>query len=221
MKKLFFLSTWILLAISNSISQTNANNSKLSIPEIKIGNQIWSAANYNSVVFRNGESIPQSKTKEEWTNAWKNKTPSWCYYNFDSKNENKFGKLYNWYCVSDAREIAPEGWHVPSDDEWKTLTNFVGVPPGLYLKAKEGWDYTQNGKKYFGNGNDQFRFNAKSGGKVSYDGIFCCTGYLGIWWTSTPQEDMAFFRKLEYENDGITRWIENKGYGCSLRFIKD
>jgi uncharacterized protein (TIGR02145 family) len=207
------------LLIIKALSQTP--NQAPSIKEVKINRQIWSTENYNSGTFRNGDAIPQAKTKEEWVSAWKNKSPVWCYYNFDSKNEKKFGKLYNWYCISDSRGIAPEGWHVPSDDEWVELTDFVGIPPGLSLKAKQGWEYSENGKKYFGNGEDKFGFNAKSCGVVSFDGVFCCSGYKGIWWTSTPQEDMAFFRRLDYEQDGITRWMELKGAGCSLRFVRD
>lgn len=111
------------------------------INEVKIGNQIWMAQNLNVSRFRNGDSIPHAKSAEDWEKAGKEQKPAWCYYNNEPTNESRYGKLYNWYAVNDPRGLAPEGWHIPSDLEWKQLTDYIGgnVMAGKKLKSTKGW----------------------------------------------------------------------------------
>jgi uncharacterized protein (TIGR02145 family) len=87
----------------------------MKIGEIIIGKQIWMTENLNLDKFQNGDSIPEARTIEEWMNACENKQPAWCYYNNDSTNGEKYGKLYNLFAVIDSRGLAPEGWHIPLD----------------------------------------------------------------------------------------------------------
>ncbi len=93
---------------------------------VTIGTQTWTTLNLDVAIFRNGDAIPQAKTDEEWKAAGENKQAAWCYYDNDPKNGAKYGKLYNWYAVNDARGIAPMGWHVPTDQEWTVLSTFLG-----------------------------------------------------------------------------------------------
>ena len=67
--------------------------------EIKIGNPIWMNKNLDADKFRNGDIIPQAKSFEDWKNFRMNAQSSWCFYNFESSNDEKFGKLYNWFIV--------------------------------------------------------------------------------------------------------------------------
>ena len=99
---------------------------KAQTKEIKIGQQVWMVENLNVDKFRNGEIIPEAKTDAEWKKAAENKQAAWCYYNNDSSNGTKYGKLYNWYAVNDPRGLAPKGWHIPSDKEWTDLTDYLG-----------------------------------------------------------------------------------------------
>lgn len=124
-----------------------ANSSK--IETVKIGTQIWCTRNLDVFAFRNGDTIPEAKTIEEWEYASENKQPVWCYYNFDSSNGSKYGKLYNWYAVNDSRGLAPSGYHVPSKNEWKILeSNFSPLNVMENMKSKKGWDsYQSNGQK--------------------------------------------------------------------------
>ena len=107
------------------------NNNPNEIKSIKIGNQYWMSENLNFDHFLNGDQIPEAKTAEEWVYAAKNKKAAWCYYNNDTLNGKKFGKLYNGYalvCLNDG-----VAWETPSDtiedafasskDEFKLLTN--------------------------------------------------------------------------------------------------
>jgi hypothetical protein len=118
--------------------------------DVKIGTQVWTSKDLDVSTFRNGEAIPQAKDKAQWKYASDNKIPAWCYYEFNENNGKKFGKLYNWYAVSDARGLAPKGYHVPTDSEWTILVDFLGGEKiaGKKMKSKDGWkSYTQGGKK--------------------------------------------------------------------------
>jgi uncharacterized protein (TIGR02145 family) len=103
---------------------------------VTIGTQTWTTKNLDVATFRNGDAIPQAKTDEEWQAAGKNKQAAWCYYNNDPKNGTKYGKLYNWYAVNDARGLAPAGWHVPTDQEWTVLSTFLGGEESAGEKMK-------------------------------------------------------------------------------------
>jgi len=122
--------------------------------QIKIGNQTWSIKNLDVSTFCNGEIIPQAKTDEEWNRAGNDKQPAWCYYNNDLKNGAKYGKLYNWYAVSDSRGLAPTGWHIPTDEEFNELISFLGGnnQAAQKLKSNNGWanyTYTTGGDNIY------------------------------------------------------------------------
>jgi uncharacterized protein (TIGR02145 family) len=109
-----------------SILETNKSTTPANLKSVKIGAQTWTTENLNVSTFRNGEAIPEAKTKNEWELAAEKKQPAWCYYNFDSKKGEKYGKLFNWYAVNDSRGLAPNGWHVASDEDWIKLETFIG-----------------------------------------------------------------------------------------------
>ena len=117
---------------------------------IKIGTQTWTTKNLDVATFRNGDGIPQAKTDEEWETAGENKQPAWCYYENNAANGTKYGKLYNWYAVNDARGIAPAGYHIPTDEEQTVLSTFLGGEDvaGKKMKSTSGWNsYTPGGSK--------------------------------------------------------------------------
>ena len=109
---------------------------------VTIGTQIWTALNLDVATFRNGDAIPEAKTDEEWKAAGKNKKAAWCYYENDTLNGTKYGKLYNWYAVNDVRGLAPAGWHVPTHEEWTVFSTFLGGGKvvGEKIKSSFGWD---------------------------------------------------------------------------------
>jgi uncharacterized protein (TIGR02145 family) len=187
------------------------------IKEVEIGEQIWMSTNLNLDKFRNGDPIPEAKTAEEWKKAGDNKQPAWCYYNFDSKNGEKYGKLYNWYAVNDPRGLAPEGWHVPTDLEWTKLSNHLGgdTISGLKLKSEKGWENN-------GNGTNESGFNGlPSGFNANSDSFFYNIGKDGNWWSSTDGgEDYAWARYLSYNLNSIGRSYPNKDLGMSVRCLK-
>lgn len=96
-------------------------NKEKQFDSIKVGNQIWMTKNLNVVTFRNGDSIFNAQTNEEWIQATENRKPAWCYYNNDKALGEKYGLLYNWYAIDDYRGLAPFGWRVPSLKDFKQL----------------------------------------------------------------------------------------------------
>jgi uncharacterized protein (TIGR02145 family) len=140
MKASFTLFLFVLIGTCSAIfSQT-----------VTIGTQVWMTKNLDVSTFRNGDPIPQAKTKEEWEKAGENQQPAWCYYDNDPANGAKYGKLYNWYAVIDSRGLAPVGYHIPSDAEWTKLTDFLGGKSVAVtkMKSKSGWNsYTTGGSK--------------------------------------------------------------------------
>jgi uncharacterized protein (TIGR02145 family) len=107
------------------------------VQTVTIGTQVWMTKNLDVSTFRNGEIIPEAKTNIEWEAAGDNKQPAWCYYDNNPANGTKYGKLYNWYAVNDPRGLAPDGWHVPTDQEWYELAESIDPETnGLYAGSK-------------------------------------------------------------------------------------
>ncbi len=206
----FFISCLMFLSF------TSAQNFNF----IKIGDHTWMTENLNVDKFRNGDSIPKVITEEEWENAAKEKKPAWCYYNNDPANGAIYGKLYNWFAVNDPRGLAPKGWHIPANKEWRELTDYLGgwKVACTKLKSKEGW-FDE------GNGTNESGFSALPGGRrSSYDQnsyIYKAIGKWGYWWSSTKFTKKTSKTRSMYYN-GTFQWLDwDKGEGMSVRCIKD
>ena len=117
----------LALLQTNQVSVEQISNTKptTNLKSVVIGTQTWTTENLNVSTFRNGDPIPEAKTKEEWKKADGKRVPAWCNYNFEAKNGEKYGKLYNWYAVNDPRGLAPFGFHVSSANEWGDLFEFL------------------------------------------------------------------------------------------------
>ncbi|MFQ5629021.1 MAG: fibrobacter succinogenes major paralogous domain-containing protein [bacterium] len=91
---------------------------------VKIGDQWWMAENLRVTRYRNGDAIPNITDNKAWSQLT---TGALCNYDNDPEKAAIYGLLYTWYAVIDSRGIAPEGWHVPSDEEWKQLEISLGM----------------------------------------------------------------------------------------------
>lgn len=105
----------------------NLNNKLKLTEEVKAGSEIWMKFNLDVVNFRNGDPILQAQSNDEWEKAGFNKQPAWCYYTIDEENglERSYGKLYNLYALNDPRGLAPEGWHISTETEWRELQEYL------------------------------------------------------------------------------------------------
>ena len=179
----------------------------------KIGNRTWMLENLNIDV---GEG-------------------STCYEG-KSANCDKYGRLYTWAAAmdidskyneqlwgeSDVRHkgICPTGWHIPSNDDWDDLVNYVEDENGCddcaakYLKSKSGWNSG-------GNGNDKYEFSALPGGYGGF-GYFYGVGNVGGWWSATEySSDIASYRTMGYSRENIL-WVSSSKYGLfSVRCVQD
>ena len=185
--------------------------------DIKIGTQIWTSKNLNVSTYRNGDSIVHARTSEEWQDASSSGEGAWCYYNFEPKNGEIYGKLYNWYAVKDVRGLAPQGYHIPSDLEWSLIVEYLGgeIGAGFKIKSTSGWSRG-------GNGDNGSGFSGIPGGYCSLDGGFGSIGAEGYWWSSSEySKDLAWYRYLGYSGSDVNRDYGNKDYGFSIRCIRD
>jgi len=172
------------------------------------------AENLNVSTYRNGDTIPQVQDPKTWSSLT---TGAWCYYGGKAETGAKYGKLYNWYAINDPRGLAPEGWHIPSDAEWTTLTASLGgkIESSGKIKSVRGWSQG-------GNGSNESGFNALPGGTRSINEAFSFVGDYGYWWTSSSFDGYsAWNRFLAYNNNYIGRSTGWKQFGNSVRCIKD
>lgn len=199
--------TMLLLCSNNQKSKT-----------VTIGDQVWMAENLNVDMFRNGDPIPHAQTAEEWRQAGENGQPAWCYYDNDPANGKIYGKLYNWYAVSDWRGLAPEGWRIPSDEDWEKLIKLIGGEDvaGGKLKATDTtyWRGPNEGA------NNETGFTGLPGGLYS-GGSFDYLGSIGSWWSSTGYSSNAWGRLMFYNGGGVYRNSFDQSCGFSVRCVRD
>jgi uncharacterized protein (TIGR02145 family) len=185
---------------------------------VVIGTQEWMAENLRTNIYRNGDLIPNITNNAQWSTL---NTGAWAYYNNSSQFECPYGKLYNWYSVADSRKLCPLGWHIPSDAEWLSLTNFLGdlVVSGSKLKSTSPL-YIINSIDT----NNESGFSGLPGGnRFDADGAFSLNGFIGDWWSSTEySQTEAWGRTLSYDSGSAGRsTTSGKTYGFSVRCLKD
>ena len=159
---------------------------------VKIGDQVWMAENLNY-------EVEGSK----------------CYDN-DPANCVTYGRLYSW---ESAIMACPDGWHLPSDEEWTTLTNFVDSSiAGIILKANSDLWLPNN----FTKGTDDYGFSALPGGGTDNHGDFAYINENGHWWSSTKSSSVgAFGRRMGYTAKDVLRYgFDTRVYMLSIRCVK-
>jgi uncharacterized protein (TIGR02145 family) len=183
---------------------------------VTIGSQVWTTQNLSTAKFRNGDPIIEAKTDAEWVTAGENGQPAWCYYKNIPANGVKYGKLYNWFAVNDPRGLAPAGFHIPTDEEWTALTNYLGGEgdAGYKMKSTSGW--IQNG-----NGSNSSAFSGLPGGGRKDNGVFGDVGSSGNWWSSTEGGARGGWAcNLHYTEGNASRDNYRKQAGFSVRCLK-
>jgi uncharacterized protein (TIGR02145 family) len=211
---------------------------------VKIGNQWWMAENLKVSRYRNGDSITYVPEHNYYLDSaiW-NHLDSGAYCIIDNSSETSqnyrgkmFGFLYNWYTVNDTRNIAPEGWHVPTDAEWIEMEVSIGMNSDdankanwrgnnegnkLKIEGPNGWNTPSNIYNVWGT--NESGFSALGGGCCMFNGVWGNPGTFstGFWWTSTTEKDEAFYRYLDYNKPNIFRYYGQKTYGFSISCIKD
>jgi uncharacterized protein (TIGR02145 family) len=216
--------------IDQAIAEHNAHEDgfDLDLKEVKIGEQIWMLSNLNVEKFRNGDPIPYVENQEEWMAASEKRQPACCYYNNDPKNGQRYGKLYNWYAVNDPRGLAPDGWRIPSEDDFNSLFSFIEEDDEVNdfkLKCAEGWGPDSDATNETGFTALPGGYRNDSDGFIGVYDMDCPEDSYAAWWSASEIEGdpvMAAYRGIEYEFDGYTMfWESDKGTGYSVRCIKE
>ena len=188
---------------------------------VTIGTQIWMVENLKTTKYRNGDPIPNITVNASWATLTNG---AYCWYNNDAAtNKATYGALYNWFAVVDSRNLAPTGWHVPTDAEWTTLTTYLGGEPVAGGKLKETG--TSHWLSPNTSATNAIGFTALPGGGfylIFSSGEFGDFGYNGSWWSNTAIDaTYAFCRSLYYNFADVGRRDSEKQCGFSIRCVKD
>jgi len=183
---------------------------------VKIGNQWWMAENLKVTRYRNGDVMPNVTNSAEWKNLT---SGAYCNYDNNASNLATYGRLYNLFAVNDSRNIAPEGWHVPTDAEWQTLIDYLGGPTVAGCKMKEmGTAHWKSPNK---GATNESGFSALPGGYRYYGGYYFGTGYYAYFWSSEGDSIGTWGWLLGYGSSAVDRYSDAKRGGFSVRCVRD
>lgn len=185
---------------------------------VMIGTQVWMAENLKVTKYNDGTPVPLVTNSTSWSNST---FQGYCWYNNNEAALGKiFGGLYNYFALSTARQICPDGWHVPSETEWEALIIYLGGDSIAGGKLKEAdtihWIKPNTGAT------NSSGFTALPGGYRSFNGTFTSMGKNGCWWSATESSATeACYVCLGNGIISISRTTAAKTNGFSVRCMKD
>lgn len=171
--------------------------------------------NLKTTKYRDGSAITYIADNTAW---FTQTAGAYGWYNEIISKKDTYGLLYNWYAVVDSRDLCPSGWHVPTDTEWTTLTDYLGGASfsGGKLKATTLWESPNTGA------NNSSGFTALPGGLRAEYGNYSNMGCNGYWWSGSEfNSSLAWLRELWFDQSDIQRGGINKYYGFSVRCLKN
>lgn len=194
---------------------------------VKVGDRWWMAEDLRVTRYRDSSAITQVQAQ----NSWLTSGSAYCQF---QGNPLAQSLLYNYAAVVDSRGIAPSGWHVASDEEWKQLEKLTGMSSteverigwrganneALKIKTEDrkGWFVSES---TWPKNNLGVSFSG-IGGRV-YNGAWTEPGLFsqGFWWTADKVGDRAYYRHLDYKYNGVFRDKAELHYGMAVRCVKD
>jgi len=201
--------------VSVTVNNIKSNELDFTPLSVMIGQQEWMIKNLDVSTYKNGETIPQCTDETEWDNLT---TGAWCYYSNSSDNGVIYGKLYNWYAVNDSRGLAPSGWHIPTNNEWSSLSTYLGGNSVSGGKLKETG--TSHWSAPNTNATNESGFTALGAGYRYLQ--YAHLGDVGAFWTSTQADaQTAYEWQILYNAGTISNNPQGKALGFSVRCLKD
>ncbi len=195
---------------------------------VRIGNQWWMAENLKVTHYANGDAISYITDSVEWMDLT---SGAYCEYDNDPANVDIYGLLYNWYAATHDSGLAPEGWRIPSDNDWHQLEQFLGMDDSVLYDynergTTEGGKLKEAGTDHWFSPNDgatnETEFTALPGGYRFEEGAFVYLGEHGRFWTTTAENGgLARNRMLSHQHPMISRHKSNRSYGFAIRCVKD
>jgi uncharacterized protein (TIGR02145 family) len=211
---------------NNSIN--DLSNVKNTISSIAIGTQNWMTEDLSVTQFNNGDIIHEARYAKEWEKLCKDKIP--CYYKL------KGGKLlYNGYAVADSRGIAPNGYKIPSVNDFEKLFKSLGggnASDGKATKSLIDYNFTMDVmdmEEIAVKGTNLSKFKATLGGFLYPQGNGEANNTCNFWWTNTSSQAVNSNEKEFFSMDigycsndiGGGKFAYGLDYGFSVRCIKD
>lgn len=180
---------------------------------VEIGDQCWFAENLRSTNYADGQGIDEVTDGTTWAGL---SAGARCDYDNAPSNVATYGRMYNWYAVTDSCGLCPSGWHVPTDAEFTELANFLGgsAVAGEKMKASASDSPAWNGTNSSG-------WSGLPGGYRNVDGYFQNAGDVGSWWSSSPSGSYVWSRFLSYDFPYVFRIGHNLRFGFSIRCLRD
>jgi len=226
----------LLILFYANISYLHSQDTTLTLKDIdgniyktiKIGDMLWSTENLRVTHYQNGDSIPNVIEKYDWSELV---TGAYCKYDNNDYDARKYGYLYNWYAINDIRNIAPVGWHVPTDEEFTRLYIILGISKieadsiNLYGE-KIGGKLKESGTSHWESPNtgstNESGFSALPGGFRLYDGNFDGIECSSLFWTSSNYDTLtAWVIILVNINSSIHRGHGPMQNGLSIRLVRN
>lgn len=198
---------------------------------IKIGDQWWMAEDLAVTHYRNGSVIQNLNAFDslQWVAT---SSGAYCLYDLNPLSP---GLLYNYFAVNDSSKLAPQGWHIPSDVEWKQMEMFIGM--SSTEADKYAWRGNSEADKLKICGieawsmheavwaNNETGFSARAGGCRLFNSSWSSPSgisYNGFWWSTTSfNGNEAMYRYLDYKSSKVFRSHVDQHYGFSVRCVKD
>lgn len=190
---------------------------------VTIGKQVWMVENLRVTKYRDGTPIQVLSDKILWEN---DSTGACCYYNNDPAYGETYGLLYNAYAILNPKNLAPEGWHIPTDIEWQELIDYLGGEKvaGGKLKEEGNLHWTENAEA-----TNETGFSALPAGQrdvfLQVDGTNSSYEWLGLrtFFASATEwgNSIIWVRDLQNVNGWINREHGGGKSGISVRCIKD
>jgi len=192
---------------------------------VTIGKQVWMTENLRTTKFNDMSVI----TNVTGNNIWANITiPAYSWFDNDTAYRDLYGGLYNYFTVESGK-LCPDGWHVPSNDEFKALEKSLGMTQagadslewrgtdqGKKMKSRTGWNYN-------GNGTNSSGFSGLAGGyRYGVDGSFNDLGAVSYWWTSSKKSStLGLYRRLDYNQIKVYAEGVRLQAGKYVRCVRD
>lgn len=184
---------------------------------VNIGGRVWMAENLKVTKYRNGDPIPHVSDEAEWSKV---SLGAYCNYSNDTSVASIYGRLYNWHAINDKRNIAPEGWHIPTPEELRSLMSHLGGDTIAGGKMKvEGishWLYPNAGAS------NESGFSALPGGYRFGKGSYHTLGSNAYWWTTQNSYEIYSWKSLLHEGFAdVRRDYGYTNFGLAVRCVKD
>ncbi len=179
-------------------------------PTVQIGDQIWMAENLKTTTYNDGSAIPNETDNDAWSELT---TDAYSWWENDTEEANDdWGAYYNYFAVETGK-LAPEGWHVATEEDWNELIAFVD---------EDADKIKHMGSTTFGD-NNQTNFNAYMAGyRAGGSGGFARRGEWSFFWIGGENAGgVNYSTRIESDSKGFEHDANSSQTGSSVRCIKD